>query len=82
MPIKFLVLGGGGVFWVLGGGGSADSIFMGAGIFLNPVFANRLANWPSFFGGVWFAWAGSNGCVCSVEGQGFCRTLSECGGLL
>ena len=25
---------GGGVFWVLGGGGSADSIFMGARIFL------------------------------------------------
>ena len=33
MSIKFLVLGGG-VFWVWGGGGSADSIFMGAGIFL------------------------------------------------
>ena len=28
----FLVLGGGGVFWV-GGGGSVDSIFIGAGIF-------------------------------------------------
>ena len=36
MSIKFLVLGGGGVFWVfLGGGGSADFIFMGARIFLN-----------------------------------------------
>ena len=34
MSIKFLVLGGGGVFWVLGGGGSADFIFMGARIFL------------------------------------------------
>ena len=35
MPIKFLVLGGGGiwVFWG-GGGGSADFIFMGARIFL------------------------------------------------
>ena len=31
MPIKFLVLGGGGVFWVLRGG-SADFIFMGARI--------------------------------------------------
>ena len=37
MSIKFLVLGGG-VFWV-GGGGSADFIFMGAGIFLNVSFA-------------------------------------------
>ena len=39
MSIKFLVLGGGGVFWVLGrgGGGSADSIFMGARIFLNNI---------------------------------------------
>ena len=34
MSIKFLVLGGGGVFWVFGGGGSADFIFMGAKIFL------------------------------------------------
>ena len=33
MSIKFLVLGGG-VFCVLGGGGSADFIFMGARIFL------------------------------------------------
>ena len=33
MSIKFLVLGGG-VFWVWGGGGSADFIFMGAGISL------------------------------------------------
>ena len=30
---KFLVLGGG-VFWGFSGGGSADFIFMGAGIFL------------------------------------------------
>ena len=35
MSIKFLVLGGG-VFWVLGGGG-ADFIFMGARIFLISV---------------------------------------------
>ena len=36
MPIKFLVLGGGGGIWVfLGGeGGSSDFIFMGARIFL------------------------------------------------
>ena len=34
MSIKFLVLGGGGVFWVLGGG-SADFIFMDARIFLS-----------------------------------------------
>ena len=34
MSRKFLVLGGGGVFWVFFGGGSADFIFMGAGIFL------------------------------------------------
>ena len=34
MSIKFLVLRGGGVFWVWGGGGSADFIFMGARIFL------------------------------------------------
>ena len=33
MSIKFLVLGGGGILG-LGGGGSADFIFMGAGIFL------------------------------------------------
>ena len=32
MSIKFLVLGGGG--WFLGGGGSADFIFMGARIFV------------------------------------------------
>ena len=34
MPIKFLLLGGGG-FWSLleGGGGSANFIFMGVGIF-------------------------------------------------
>ena len=33
MPIKFLLLGGG--FWVFleGGGGSANFIFMGVGIF-------------------------------------------------
>ena len=33
MSIKFLVLGGGGILGL--GGGSADSIFMGAGIFLS-----------------------------------------------
>ena len=32
LPIKFFVLGGGGLFWVFGGGG-ADCIFMGAKIF-------------------------------------------------
>ena len=35
MSIKFLVLGGGGGILGFGGGGSADFIFMGAGIFLN-----------------------------------------------
>ena len=40
MSIKFLVLEGG-VFWVLGGGGSADFIFMGARIFLKTVRAIR-----------------------------------------
>ena len=46
MSIKFLVLGGG-VFWVLGGGGrSADFIFMGAGIFLmNGLFAGGFPPW-------------------------------------
>ena len=35
MSIKFLLLGEGGVIWVLGGGGgSADFMFMGARIFL------------------------------------------------
>ena len=36
MPIKFFALGGVcvGVFWRGGGGGSANFIFMGAGIFL------------------------------------------------
>ena len=34
MPIKFLVLGGGGYFGFFGGGGSADFIYMGARIFL------------------------------------------------
>ena len=34
MSIKFLVLGGG-VFWVWGGGGGADFIFLGARIFLS-----------------------------------------------
>ena len=34
MPIKFLLLGGGGSgFFLEGGGGSAKFIFMGAGIF-------------------------------------------------
>ena len=45
MPIKFLVLGGGGIFgFFFLGGGSADFIFMGARIFLkvrqdSPKFA-------------------------------------------
>ena len=34
MSIKFLVLRGGGYFGFFWGGGSADFIFMGAGIFL------------------------------------------------
>ena len=36
MPMKFLVLGGGGYsgFWGDEGGGSVNFIFMGAGIFL------------------------------------------------
>ena len=34
MSIKFLVLGGG-HFGLLGGGGSADFVFMGGRIFLN-----------------------------------------------
>ena len=33
MPIKFLLLGGGVVVFLEGGGGSADFIFMGVGIF-------------------------------------------------
>ena len=43
MSKKFLLLGGG-VFWVFGGGGSADFIFMGARIFLNwfAAIANRI----------------------------------------
>ena len=50
MSTKFLLLGGG-VFWILGGGGSADFIFMGAGIFLSviavmshPVLQHRHVN--------------------------------------
>ena len=41
MPIKFLLLGGGGVllgFVLEGGGGSANFIFMGVGIF--PTFGH------------------------------------------
>ena len=34
MSIKFLAFGGGGYFGFLGGGGSANFIFMGARIFL------------------------------------------------
>ena len=42
MSIKFLALPilGGGVFWV-GGGGSADFIFMGAGIFSDTLSYSR-----------------------------------------
>ena len=40
MSIKFLLLGGGGVFWVWGGG-SADFIFVGARIFLIFVSLNK-----------------------------------------
>ena len=49
MSIKFLVLGGG-VFWVFwGGGGSADSIFMGARIFLTDVCSMELPQTIVFF---------------------------------
>ena len=38
----------GGMFWVLGGGGSADFIFMGAGIFLIKFcFEKKLGNGPN-----------------------------------
>ena len=43
MSIKFLVLGGGGGILGLGGGGVADFIFMGAGIFLITVVAEMIA---------------------------------------
>ena len=49
MSIKFLVWGGGGVLGF--GGGSADFIFMGAGIFLTIRFlqnVGRVINLPSF----------------------------------
>ena len=36
MPIKFLLLGGGRGFYGRGGGGSANFIFMGVGIFPDP----------------------------------------------
>ena len=36
MPIKFLLLGGGSGLFLEGGGGSANFIFMGVGIF--PIF--------------------------------------------
>ena len=39
MSVKFLLLGGG----VLGGGGSADFIFMGARIFLIKGVSNTIA---------------------------------------
>ena len=42
MPIKFLLLWGGGVLGILGrGGGSANFIFMGAGIFPNKINPKR-----------------------------------------
>ena len=41
MSIKFLVFFGG-VFWVWGGGGSADFIFMGARIFLTKAILSNL----------------------------------------
>ena len=44
MPTKFLLLGGGGVLGFLkGGGGSANFIFMGVGIFPNRVLCLMLA---------------------------------------
>ena len=46
MPIKFLVLGGGGILGL--GGGSADFIFMGARIFLSNTNARKsLVIWDS-----------------------------------
>ena len=53
MSIKFLVLGGGGILG-LGGGGSADFIFMGTGIFLKVGKQYRHA-------GVWAKPIGSRG---------------------
>ena len=47
MSVKFLVLGGGGLFWVFWGeGGSADFIFMGARIkLLKRKFKNKRKAW-------------------------------------
>ena len=43
MSIKFLVLGGGGILGFFGGG-SADFIFMGAGIFLTFQELSQIAS--------------------------------------
>ena len=55
MPIKFLVLGGG-VFWVLGGGGKCRFIFYGRGDFSeiqdpekSPCFARQKQKDSPFF---------------------------------
>ena len=45
MPIKFLLLGGGGVGFLGGGSGSANFIFMGAGIFL---IEKKKQIWPIY----------------------------------
>ena len=50
MSIKFLVLGGGGEFW-FGGGGSADFIFMGAGILLKYPLGCSSMCWLFWFSG-------------------------------
>ena len=48
MSTKFLLLGGGGVFWAFGGG-SADFIFMGARIFLTfMAFTAQMPNAAGF----------------------------------
>ena len=47
MPIKFHLFRGG-VFWVLGGWGSADFIFMGARIFLISVLLKEGAREKCF----------------------------------
>ena len=48
LSIKFRVLGGGGILG-FGGGGSADFIFMGAGIFLMFAILTRKCSFALFF---------------------------------
>ena len=50
MPVKFLVVGGSWVFLVGEGGGRADSIFMGAGIFPSALVSSPPCgslSWPA-----------------------------------